>query len=94
MGVTLIPDAVEKGMTVQANASVRRLLVGNRQVGGVEGAAARSGDRPAHRRDLHGDGEDGGGVRGAINSPALLLRSGLDGNGNVGKRFFLHPVVI
>jgi hypothetical protein len=31
---------------------------------------------------------------GAINSPALLLRSGLDGNGNVGKRFFLHPVVI
>ncbi|MGZ6079541.1 MAG: GMC family oxidoreductase, partial [Myxococcaceae bacterium] len=31
---------------------------------------------------------------GAINSPALLLRSGLNGNGNVGKRFFLHPVVI
>jgi choline dehydrogenase-like flavoprotein len=31
---------------------------------------------------------------GAINSPALLLRSNLDGNGNVGKRFFLHPVVI
>src|SRR5260370_16964486 len=31
---------------------------------------------------------------GALNSPALLLRSGLDGHGRVGKRTFLHPVVV
>jgi choline dehydrogenase-like flavoprotein len=94
MGVTLIPDAVEKGMTVQANASVHRLLVGNRRVGGVEAQLLDpETDRPtgvtftvmAKTVAVCG---------GAINSPALLLRSGLDGNGNVGNRFFLHPVVI
>ncbi|HEY0838741.1 MAG TPA: GMC family oxidoreductase, partial [Vulgatibacter sp.] len=30
---------------------------------------------------------------GAINGPALLLRSGLNANGRVGRRTFLHPVV-
>ena len=31
---------------------------------------------------------------GALNSPALLLRSGLDAGGRVGKRTWLHPVVL
>jgi len=94
MLVTLIPDAVEKGMRLVANASVRRLLVGNRRVGGVE----------AELLDPETDRPTGVTLKvmaktvvvsgGAINSPALLLRSNLDGNGNVGKRFFLHPVVI
>ena len=30
---------------------------------------------------------------GALNGPALLLRSGLDGGGRVGRRTFLHPVI-
>lgn len=30
---------------------------------------------------------------GAINTPALLLRSGIDVDGQVGRRTFLHPVV-
>jgi choline dehydrogenase-like flavoprotein len=30
---------------------------------------------------------------GAINGPALLLRSGINGNGRVGRRTMLHPVV-
>src|SRR5690606_7284290 len=30
---------------------------------------------------------------GAINSPALLLRSGFDGDGRVGRRTYLHPTV-
>ena len=42
MLVTLIPDAVEKGLTVYANASVRRLLVGSRRVGAGGRAGARS----------------------------------------------------
>ena len=94
MLVTLIPDAVEKGLTVQANASVRRLLVGGRRVGGVEAVLLDpETDRPTgvmltvKAKTVVVSG-------GAINSPALLLRSGLDGNGNVGKRFFIHPTVI
>jgi choline dehydrogenase-like flavoprotein len=31
---------------------------------------------------------------GAINTPGLLMRSGLDGRGNVGKRMWLHPTVL
>jgi choline dehydrogenase-like flavoprotein len=94
MAVTLIPDAVERGMEVYANASVRRLLVDGRRVRGVE----------AHILDPSRDVPTGVTLRvkaktvavcgGAINSPALLLRSGLTGQGNVGKRLFLHPVVI
>src|SRR5262249_38393983 len=30
---------------------------------------------------------------GAINTPAVLLRSGIDGNGRAGFRTFLHPAV-
>jgi choline dehydrogenase-like flavoprotein len=94
MLVTLIPDAVEKGMTVQANASVRRLLVGNRRVDGVEAELLDpETDRPTGVT-LTVKARTVAVCGGAINSPALLLRSGLDGNGNVGKRFFLHPVVI
>jgi choline dehydrogenase-like flavoprotein len=94
MPVTLIPEAVEKGLVVQANASVRRLLVGARRVGGVEAQLLDpETDQPTGitmtvvARTVAVCG-------GAINSPALLLRSGLDGHGNVGKRFFLHPVVL
>ena len=94
MGVTLIPDAVERGMTVQANASVRRVLVENRRVRGVEAQLLDpETDRPTGVT-LTVMAKTVAVCGGAINSPALLLRSGLDGNGNVGKRFFLHPVVI
>ncbi len=94
MLVTLIPDAVEKGLTVQANASARRLLVGNRRVGGVEAQLLDpESDKPTGVT-LTVMAKTVAVCGGAINSPALLLRSGLDGNGNVGKRFFLHPVVI
>jgi len=94
MGVTLIPDAVEKGMRVQANASVRRLLLGDRRVAGVEAILLDpETDRPTGVT-LTVKARTVAVCGGAINSPALLLRSGLDGNGNVGKRFFLHPVVI
>ena len=94
MNVTLIPDAVEKGMTVQANASARRLLVGPRRVEGVESQLLDpETDRPTGVK-LTVRSKAVAVCGGAINSPALLLRSGLDGNGNVGKRLFLHPVVI
>jgi choline dehydrogenase-like flavoprotein len=94
MLVTLIPDAVEKGMTVQANASVRRLLVANRRVDGVEAELLDPETDKPTGVTLTVKARTVAVCGGAINSPALLLRSGLDGNGNVGKRFFLHPVVI
>lgn len=94
MLATVIPDAVEAGLDVYANCSVRELLWNGRKVLSV------------HSELLHPTTQEPTGVRltvkpkltvvsgGAINSPGLLLRSGLDGRGNVGKRMWLHPVVL
>jgi choline dehydrogenase-like flavoprotein len=92
--VTLIPDAVERGMDVYANASVRRLLVDGRKVRGVEAQLLDPLTDTPRGVKLTVQAKTVAVCGGAINSPALLLRSGLSGRGNVGKRLFLHPVVI
>src|SRR5688572_18457988 len=94
MLVTYIPDAVEKGLRVYANTSARRVE--------VEGTRATT----VHAEVLDPATDRPSGVKltvkakviavcgGAINSPALLLRSGLDGGGRVGRRTFLHPTMV
>lgn len=94
MLVTLIPDAVERGMDVYANASARRLLVEGRRVRGVEAQILEPSRDVPTGVTLTVRAKTVAVCGGAINSPALLLRSGLTGQGNVGKRLFLHPVVI
>jgi len=94
MLVTLIPDAVERGMDVYANASARRLLVEGRKVRGVEAQILEPTRDAPTGVTLTVRAKTVAVCGGAINSPALLLRSGLTGAGNVGKRLFLHPVVI
>lgn len=93
MLVTFIPEAVQAGADVYANAWVERLTFDGRRVTGVV----------ARMRSQHTDRFTGRtlSVRaratvlagGAINSPAILLRSGLDPNGRTGKRTFFHPAV-
>jgi choline dehydrogenase-like flavoprotein len=94
MLVTLIPDAVERGLNVYANASVRRLLVDGRRVRGVEAAILDPARDVPTGATLSVRAKTVAVCGGAINSPALLLRSGLTGQGNVGQRLFLHPVAI
>ncbi len=94
MLVTLIPDAVEHGLDVYANASARRLLVEGRRVRGVEAQILDASSDTPTGVTLTVRAKTVAVCGGAINSPALLLRSGLTGRGNVGKRLFLHPVVI
>ncbi|MFP2930808.1 GMC family oxidoreductase N-terminal domain-containing protein [Pyxidicoccus sp. 3LG] len=94
MLVTLIPDAVEQGMRLFANVSARRLeLEGMRVVAVHADVLDPRTDRPTGRR-LTVKPKVTAVCGGAINSPALLLRSGLTARGLVGKRFFLHPVVV
>ncbi len=92
MLVTTIPDAVEAGMTLYANASARSLKISGRKVSTVVADILDpTKDRPkgvtltvqAKVTALCG---------GAINSPALLLRSGLNAGGRVGTRTWIHPV--
>jgi choline dehydrogenase-like flavoprotein len=92
MLVTYLPDAVARGATVVARCRVDKLVVSAARVERAECTV------------LGADGYAEAGAHltvrakrfvvscGAINSPALLIRSGL-GGGMVGRRTYLHPVV-
>ncbi len=94
MLVTMIPDAVEAGLQVYANTSARSLRWTGRRVEAVVAEVLN----PVTNRPT--------GVAvtvkpklvcvsgGAINSPALLLRSGLEAQGRVGERTWVHPALI
>ena len=94
MLATLIPDAVEKGLTVLANCTAQRLRVEGRRVTAVEVEVLDAESRRPSGKSLTVRPKVTAVCCGALNSPALLLRSGLTGNGRVGNRTFLHPVVI
>lgn len=93
MDRTYLPDATAAGARIYANVRVQRIEADGRRAAVVHGEARDpTTDLPTGRRVV---------VRpravvvacGAINSPALLLRSGLDPSGRTGRRTFLHPVV-
>lgn len=93
MLVTLIPDAVDAGARLLFRCRVDRLESAGGEIRAAHGTLldaggyAPTGKRAtlrAKRFVLAG---------GAINTPAVLLRSGLDSGGIVGTRTFLHPVI-
>src|SRR5215510_16263102 len=83
MLATLIPDAVEKGLTVYANCSAKRLRVEGRQVAAVEVEVLDRDSRRPSGKSLNVRAKVTAICCGALNSPALLLRSGLTANGRV-----------
>jgi choline dehydrogenase-like flavoprotein len=93
MGITYLQDAVAAGLRLVANVRVERLEVDGHRVVAVHGrgmsaqAGAPDGPRITVRPRIAVSSA------GALNGPALLLRSGLDGGGRVGRRTFLHPVI-
>ncbi len=96
MALTYLPDAAERGARVYADCRVSRLLLDARRER-VTAAEADvldpESDRPTGRRVTVSAARFVV-AGGAINSPALLLRSGVpDPYGRIGKRTFLHPVV-
>jgi choline dehydrogenase-like flavoprotein len=88
--LTFLQDAHDRGARVIVRCNVERVLIERGRAVGVEGWAP-DGATGARRRVV---------VRakavvvaaGAVESPALLLRSGLT-NPNIGKHLRLHPVV-
>lgn len=91
--VTYVPDALEKGLRLFAEARVERLEVEAGKVSAVHALALGERNQPTGRR-IRIRPKVVVSSAGAINGPALLLRSGLNENGRVGKRTFLHPVVV
>jgi choline dehydrogenase-like flavoprotein len=93
MLVTFIPEAVQAGADVYANAWVERLTFDGRHVTGV---VARMRSQRTDRftgRTLTVRARATVLAGGAINTPAILLRSELDPSGRTGKRTFFHPAV-
>lgn len=92
MHLTYLPDAVADGLRLWADTHAERIEVeGGRAVAVHAVGMERDRDRSTGRR-LTVRPKVVVAAGGAINSPALLLRSGLD-QGPVGQRTFLHPVI-
>ncbi len=96
MLVTTLPLALDRGATLLVQTRAERLVIDGHQVRGVvckpvaiNGAMATSATPTlVTARHVVVAG-------GAINSPALLLRSKApDPHGRLGRRTFLHPVVV
>lgn len=96
MALTYLPDAAERGARVYADCRATRLVLDPRKerVTAVEAEVLDTeSDRPTGRRVTVSAARFVV-AGGAINSPALLLRSGVpDPHGRIGTRTFLHPVV-
>lgn len=95
MLVTTIPAALERGATLLVHTQVERIEIERGRAQALHCVpVALNGDRaagPATRISARHVVVAGG----AINSPALLLRSDApDPHGWLGRRTFLHPVVI
>jgi choline dehydrogenase-like flavoprotein len=90
--LTYVADAVRDGARVFTRARVVRLEKSGRRISAVQAQARDATGKPTGRKVV---------VRprlvvlaaGAVGTPEILLRSGYDPSGRVGKRTFLHPVV-
>ncbi len=95
MLVTTIPVALDRGATLLVQARVERLLIDGRAVRGLEAVPVQLNGAPASARRTRISARHVVVAGGAINSPALLLRSQVpDPHKRLGARTFLHPVVV
>jgi choline dehydrogenase-like flavoprotein len=90
--LTYLPDAVHAGAEIYANCRVEKIEWSGKRASAVAGAFLKPGTQEATGRTVRVEPRTVVVAGGAINSPALLLRSGL-GQGPVGRKTWLHPVV-
>ncbi len=93
MHMTYLPDAVAGGMNLYADTRAERFVVEGGRVKRIDAVVLNQGNGVPTGRKVTVKCKVAVSSCGAINGPALLLRSGLNGNGRVGKRTMLHPVV-
>lgn len=93
MLVTTIQDALKGGMHLFAEAPVTQLIHENGRIKEAVAKVHPVGANAPSSKTLRVKAKTFVLSGGAINNPALLLKSGLNVNGQVGKRLFLHPVI-
>ncbi|MEP6857255.1 MAG: GMC family oxidoreductase N-terminal domain-containing protein [Gemmatimonadales bacterium] len=86
---TYLLDAIRSGARVMAPFSARRLLQSKGGVTGVEGIARDSGGQ---LREIRIEAKRVVLAAGALESPALLVRSGIN-SPHLGRHLYLHPTV-
>ncbi|KRB84590.1 GMC family oxidoreductase [Noviherbaspirillum sp. Root189] len=95
MLVTTIPSALSHGATLLARTRADRLQFSGDKVSGLSCVAMDASGLAATGRTIQVRAKHYVVAGGAINSPALLMRSKApDPNGLLGKRTFLHPTLI
>ncbi len=93
MLVTYVPRADAAGARIYANARAERIEVEGGRVKAVTGSVVDHGGRPLGRIEVTAPVVVL--AAGAINSPDLLLRSGIaNGSGEVGRNLHLHPSIM
>ena len=83
---TWLQDAYDAGARIVVNAPVEKVVIEGGEAKGVEATTADGHKLTVRARAVAA-------AAGAINTPALLVRSGLD-NPNVGKNLMIHPVLL
>jgi choline dehydrogenase-like flavoprotein len=83
---TWLQDAYDAGARIVVDAPVEKVLIEKGEARGVEATTSDGHKLTVRARAVAA-------AAGAINTPALLARSGLD-NPNVGKNLMLHPVLL
>ena len=95
MLVTTIPSALDHGATLVTRARAERFVIQGERVEELLCTALQLDGVEANGHTLRLRAKHFVVAGGAINSPALLLRSNApDTNGLLGKRTFLHPTLI
>ncbi|MCO4763366.1 MAG: GMC family oxidoreductase [Myxococcales bacterium] len=93
MAITYIADAIKSGMRLYSDCQVTKLARTGQQISEVQAEVLDRATGRAKGPKLTVKAKVVVASGGAINTPALLLKSGLNGGGLVGKRTFIHPVV-
>ena len=83
---TWLQDAYDAGARIVVNAPVEKVVIEGGEAKGIEATTADGHKLTVRARAVAA-------AAGAINTPALLVRSGLD-NPNVGKNLMIHPVLL
>lgn len=95
MLVTTIPSALSKGATLMTRARAEKLMFKGDQIDSLHCVALDPSGLTLTGKTLTVRAKHYVAAGGAINSPALLIRSRVpDTYGLLGKRTFLHPTVI
>jgi choline dehydrogenase-like flavoprotein len=90
--LTYLPDAVLSGAEVYANCRVERIETSGKRAVAAVGTVLHPNTQAATGRTVRVEPKVLVVSGGALNSPALLLRSGID-QGPVGKKTWLHPTI-